>query len=52
MFSGEFVIMTPAFSKILIPVDFSLSTEIAVRRAIGLIEKEHSRIQIPDVGAG
>lgn len=46
MWSCEFGPMVSAFSKILIPVDFSLSTEIAVSRAMGLIEKEHSNIQL------
>ena len=38
--------MASAFSKILIPVDFSVSTEIAVRKAIGFIEPENAFIQL------
>ena len=40
------MIMAAAFSKILIPVDFSVSTEIAVRKAIGFIEPENAFIQL------
>jgi nucleotide-binding universal stress UspA family protein len=38
--------MTAAFHKILIPVDFSVGTEIAVKKAIGLIEKENAVIHL------
>lgn len=36
--------MTAAFHKILIPVDFSVGTEIAVKKAVGLIETENAVI--------
>lgn len=38
--------MSPAFTKILIPVDFTLGTETAVQKAIGFIEKEAGAIYL------
>lgn len=38
--------MTAAFRKILIPVDFSVSTETAVQKAIGIIDMEDAHIQL------
>ena len=38
--------MISAFNKILIPVDFTINTEIAVSRAIGLIEQENGEIRL------
>src|SRR5579872_3557581 len=38
--------MISAFNKILIPVDFTINTEIAVSRAIGLIEQEKGEIRL------
>jgi len=38
--------MTAAFHKILIPVDFSLSTETAVKKAIGFIDTEEGCIHL------
>src|ERR1700744_1513201 len=38
--------MAVAFNKILIPVDFSLNTEIAVKKAIGLTGAEESVIHL------
>lgn len=48
--------MVLAFNKILIPVDFSIGTEIAVKKAIGLIGHENAEIYLmhiakPRVGA-
>ena len=40
------IAMALAFNKILIPVDFSLSTATAVQKAIGYIEKEEGTIHL------
>ncbi|HTI10467.1 MAG TPA: universal stress protein [Puia sp.] len=38
--------MRAAFRKILIPVDFSLSTETAVKKAIGIIDPDNAHIHL------
>jgi nucleotide-binding universal stress UspA family protein len=38
--------MKTAFNRILVPVDFSVSTEIAIRKAIGLIEEENGELHL------
>jgi nucleotide-binding universal stress UspA family protein len=41
--------MAATFNKILIPVDFSVNTEIALKKAIGLIEQDNAEIHLVHV---
>jgi nucleotide-binding universal stress UspA family protein len=41
--------MTTAFNKILIPVDFSVNTEIAIKKALAFIERQRAEIHLVHV---